>query len=495
MRILIVEDEIKIRNGMTRLISGYAEHEVVGKAKNGREGLEMICRLKPDLVFTDIRMPEMDGLTMLHDMKERGLKCHCVILTGYAEFDYAKKAFAYEADDYLLKPIDAGEVEKILARISDKVRNEAMQFSGTPEGYFKALIDGLLDPSEETIRKAEVVLGFGQSEITCLLGGYFADPEGEEKRGRFEELARAVKGISCRTNDGRIHYTLFHTEKPEVSLQKINTLLRLEQDETDWVYVLKRINHIADIPQCAESIQEGFSFSLAIGNRKVIFLDEVKPEGWKEYSYTLETETRIHQLLCDGEQGELAAYEEELYRSIWGKGYAPSSVRHFFVRAANDILHLANTAFPEKSRQLIQLDAVTKTMTAVTLRELLSILDLQFRVLLKREEIRQDIGNYTVLRAISYVREHYADRISQEEVAERLQISPEYLSTLFNREMQVNFATFVNQFRISHAKRLLKSSDRKIYEIAEQVGFSDPKYFNRVFKELEGISPKEFRDK
>ena len=74
-----------------------------------------------------------------------------------------------------------------------------------------------------------------------------------------------------------------------------------------------------------------------------------------------------------------------------------------------------------------------------------------------------------------------------------LDITPEYLSTLFNREMGINFSVFLKQFRISHAKRMLKGTDRKVYEIANAVGYNDPKYFQRVFKEVVGVSPGEYR--
>lgn len=107
--------------------------------------------------------------------------------------------------------------------------------------------------------------------------------------------------------------------------------------------------------------------------------------------------------------------------------------------------------------------------------------------------VKEDISNYTIKRAINYIREHYQEGISLEEVAGKLGITPEYLSTLFNREMGENFSTFLRKFRISHAKRLLKGTDMKVYEIAETVGYTDPKYFARVFKDELGISPGDYR--
>ncbi|MFT4007649.1 MAG: helix-turn-helix transcriptional regulator, partial [Lacrimispora sp.] len=79
--------------------------------------------------------------------------------------------------------------------------------------------------------------------------------------------------------------------------------------------------------------------------------------------------------------------------------------------------------------------------------------------------------------------------------ADSLEITPEYLSTLFNKEMEVNFSVFLKNFRISHAKRLLKGTDLRIYEVAQAVGYHDSKYFIRVFKEVTGISPGEFRSR
>jgi len=113
--------------------------------------------------------------------------------------------------------------------------------------------------------------------------------------------------------------------------------------------------------------------------------------------------------------------------------------------------------------------------------------------IINTQEKKEDISNYTIKRAINYIREHYKEGITLEEVARKLDITPEYLSTLFNREMNINYSTFLKQFRISHAKRLLKGTNMRVYAIAEAVGYSDPKYFIRVFKEVSGQSPKEYR--
>ena len=124
MRILIVEDEIKIRMGISRLITSHTQHTVVGEAKNGKEGLEMINRYHPQLVISDIRMPVMDGLEMLQESVKQGNHCHFVILSGYSEFEYAQKALRYGVDDYLLKPLAPEDVTELLDKIQQKVDEE-----------------------------------------------------------------------------------------------------------------------------------------------------------------------------------------------------------------------------------------------------------------------------------------------------------------------------------------------------------------------------------
>lgn len=115
------------------------------------------------------------------------------------------------------------------------------------------------------------------------------------------------------------------------------------------------------------------------------------------------------------------------------------------------------------------------------------------KILVGENVKREDISNYIIKKAINYIREHYREEIALEELSRKLEITPEYLSALFKREVGINFSLFIKRFRISHAKRLLKGSDLKVYEVAERVGYGDAKYFARVFKEELGVTPGEYR--
>ncbi len=121
MRIVIVEDEPNTRDGLCKIINKYTNHCVVGTAKNGSEGITIAKQMCPDLIISDIRMPLMDGLSMIQKLRDEKLSFEAVLLTGYSEFDYAKKAINLAVIDYLLKPVNFDEFISCLEKIEKKL--------------------------------------------------------------------------------------------------------------------------------------------------------------------------------------------------------------------------------------------------------------------------------------------------------------------------------------------------------------------------------------
>ena len=115
MKILIVEDEWKTLKGLSNLIAELGgEYEIAGQARSGEEGIRMAMELRPDIIITDIRMNGMTGLEMMKPLNEEKLACRYIILSGYAEFQYAKEAISLGSMDYLLKPITKEILEESL---------------------------------------------------------------------------------------------------------------------------------------------------------------------------------------------------------------------------------------------------------------------------------------------------------------------------------------------------------------------------------------------
>ena len=133
--IVIVEDEFRIRQGLGRLINKVDMGcRVIGEAENGYEGLKMIRDMEPDIVITDIRMPKISGLEMIGKAKEMGASCIFVILSGYAEFEYARQGIKLGVQEYLLKPITISDVKELLTKLTadergHEAREDVRQYS------------------------------------------------------------------------------------------------------------------------------------------------------------------------------------------------------------------------------------------------------------------------------------------------------------------------------------------------------------------------------
>ena len=128
LKVLIVEDEELIRTGLVRAVDWASmDAEVVGTAANGEEGLAAFRKLAPDLILTDLKMPKMDGLEMVRQIREEGSRVMVIILTAYDTFSYAQSAIRLGAVDFLVKPFHDGEIENAVARVRQAAEEENRQ--------------------------------------------------------------------------------------------------------------------------------------------------------------------------------------------------------------------------------------------------------------------------------------------------------------------------------------------------------------------------------
>lgn len=213
----------------------------------------------------------------------------------------------------------------------------------------------------------------------------------------------------------------------------------------------------------------------------------------ENYEYPLKIGNRLKNAICNGKNEEIVKAGDAFIQYMREHKFAPADVRYGFVKTYYFVRDTLQDIDPMLCEHLKNSGIISRMENIFTFKELQDAWKDMIKIITGTRVKREDISNYVIKRAINYIREHYQEGITQEEVSRKLEITPEYLSALFNREMGINFSLFLKQFRISHAKRLLKGTDMKIYEIAEAVGYNDAKYFARVFKEEQGITPGEYR--
>ena len=137
MKIIVAEDEQRSREGLCRLIERLGDdYQLLGQAANGSAALDMLLRLKPDVVFTDIKMPIMDGMELIGVARAQGVRAEFVVISGYADFEFARKSISLDVAEYLLKPVTLEDVRRALDRVS--VRLEGRRGSAERQGRLRA---------------------------------------------------------------------------------------------------------------------------------------------------------------------------------------------------------------------------------------------------------------------------------------------------------------------------------------------------------------------
>lgn len=302
MRIVIVEDEIKIRTGMAKLISRHTEHIIAGEARNGQEGLEMILKIKPDLVISDIRMPVMDGLDMLKKLKEADFQCHFVILSGYSEFEYAQKALRYGADDYLLKPLAAEDVTGILESISKRVKEENKKTAETAEGIFRGFLSGGKRETEEEYRELENAGNLKKGRRILLLGGYVGNTSPSYIRTVEERLKELCNYYTFLENTQEIYCLL--QEESFVRIQRRVYMNLEKKEESVWAAVY--LKDIRELVSGGAKLRKMYPYSMCAGTRELLTEEKIDSLIFSEYEYPRQIENRIQENICKGRMESLS---------------------------------------------------------------------------------------------------------------------------------------------------------------------------------------------
>ena len=500
MRVLIVEDEIRIREGIGKLLSHSGGlYEVIREAGNGEEGLEAIFELKPDIVITDIRMPDMDGLEMLSRMVKAGYHTKAIVLSAYSEFEYARTAMKLGVTEYLLKPIAYNELMQALENVSFQIEKERMEKPeqiGTPEQIFFSVISGKLTVDEQTEEYLANRYQIDCSERMSLLCAYHGDNvSAEEARRYFRHVFSSYKGLDYYILD------MVYRNTVTVVLRGYRDLKDLER----WVQQQILESSPGKIAagwietEGLNVLAEGFSllypyldWNISMNHKVLICYPQIRNVQTASCNYPIDLETKMKAAICADDMVKEQELMDAFHASFCdGKIYSPKEIKESYVRFLWAIIAIAKEVGKVHVQQINQQELLSRIMNAKLRDELLDASSLIMKELVPARDT--DTTHLTVKRMKSMIHEFYQTGIMLDEISRKLDMTPEYLGTLFHRETGTTFSTYLKTYRITKAKELLAGTNLKLYEISEKVGYSDPKYFSRVFKEITGQLPTQFR--
>lgn len=524
-KVLLVDDEEEaieaIRLKLEWETLGF---EVIGSANNGVKALELVERLQPDVVITDIKMPYMDGLELARALNEDYQNIHIIIFTGFDEFEYAKEAVHLEIEEYMLKPINSQELSECLKRLKKTLDNEREEKLNVKklEHYFNAslpmfqtnlfisLIEGRITEAD-----CEKFLAAYQIHMTGPLFGCAVFHTSEH---HVPEGMNAL--LLSMSVEQEIRERIAEKWKSQMFTYLGNTVLVMElnseeeavafTDDCDrfcrWAYRVMGAVVTAGIGRACDSLftinqsyagaREAVSYRVLYGTQRAINIGEIAPT---EQEISVQSEdTKMHALfktinLGSREEIEKAAQSEieKLHRNAKTvsqyKLATMEMVGAFYRFCANNFIDFKDYCAEVENpyEKVPEMDESTLkgwlVNSAVAISEEL-------------KNARNTTSRRIVEEAKGIVRDRYMQpELSLDTVCSELGVSNSYFSSLFRKETGKTFISWLTDYRMDHAADLMLETNEKSYKIAERVGYQDANYFSYVFKKRFGMSPSKYR--
>jgi len=496
-KVLIVDDEPIVREGLEFIIDwqdfGFT---IIDNAENGRIGLEKIHSLDPDLVITDVRMPGIDGIEMIQKVRKKGIKTPFIILSGYSDFTYAKDALSLNVVSYLLKPIEEAELIEELLKIKEDLKEK--------EAFETSLIDYHQYETTSKIKNYLLNQTDGTDELKQLLSsklyiliGCVYNPTKISRQKLEEEIPEFETYDSYRFNHEDTLYFLIEAESPKAFEEYIQKLLNFIETYNDHLTLT-----ISSIVYSVEGLKKAYKEINQLKEKTFLYPKQniLTPHLLKSQKNQQEVNKKIEVL-----KNRLIKVVEENKQEIilefipsFFSIYQQSNFSVEEIKADLIGVYLASVSIVEKYKEEPfteneKNEIISKFLKTASLTELL--IDFEESLLFLATTLSEILGREDIVSRIKrYTQENYAEELSMTELATHFNYSHSYLGKKFRSDTGKSYHTYLNEIRIEEAKILLKESSLYIYEISERVGFSNPDYFHKKFKEKVGQSPKQYRN-
>ncbi len=502
MNVVIVEDEIRIREGIEKLLLKLnRDYHIIGTAENGAEGLELIREKKPDIVVTDIRMPIMDGLEMLEKMSAEGIQTKAVVLSAYSDFEYARSAMKWGVTEYLLKPTSLTDFAQAMEHAAEQaliVRSRKPAEIGSTEQVFRDLLAGRMNITLQVEKYLGDNYGIAGEDrlmlIVCCLGRHFAQ-NAAQCRAILESVLSVLSGARYIAFDSpyrkSVAAVIYGCPNTDGALSVLQS--RLGDFGSDTVVGCTEAVGAAGLHEAYDRLFPYMDWNISMDEPSLICYPQIAQIKTESCIYPAELDNRIRSALCAYDSDAAAEAIREFHsRFRCGKIYHPREIKDCYIRFLWLIIAVIKELGGYMDEGVDRQMLLSDIMDAKTRRDLESITEGIMRHLSPAQD-DGSISHLTVKKAVALVREFYADGITLDEISRQLRVTPEYLGTLFHRETGTSFSAYIRNVRMDKAKELLCGTQLKLYEVAQKSGYSDAKYFSKVFRESEGMSPADYR--
>ena len=475
-RLIIVEDEKMIRQGINVMIkrSNVPIGEII-ECRNGLEALEVVNSQKVDVVVTDIRMPKMDGITLVKELAKLEKMPKVIVISGYDDFSYAVELLRNGAREYLLKPVEREKLVAALEKLEEEIIEEEMEEQVDRDRkkflFNKHLKIYLNEPTEENLEILKV--------------------------DNIEWLETVSYVIYCSNHQGREYF-----ESPStIYLEDIG-------GQDFWIVTDDKEK------EQLEAFLEGACYGMSNMHRGIQELEEAYLGAIKErklafFMNKVHKDTKID--LNETKQQEAISIVNRMTQLIGTERFEEATKLIGILQCKVERSEMSYIVFEDMIEQLlVQIRETYKQVlnlendTHMFLEDIYAYSNIEDYVEAFNEFLRnlhykisdglEDYKNKQKMQqAIEYIQKNYNKDLNMAVVSNYVSMNYSLFSLVFKEYTGMSFVNYVKELRVNEAKRLLINTDKKVNEISALIGYENEKHFMKVFKTLYGVSPSEYR--
>ena len=522
-KMLIVDDEYYFREGFKTLLPwedyGY---DMLLEAKNGAEALRLIEEETPDLMFLDISMPIMNGIELLRNLTAKGIYVDTVLLSGYSEFEYAKKAIQYGVKEYLLKPVVASDIKELFERLTNKdsarasetVNMDSIQRGIIRNKLFMDMVHG--EFQQERARLFHEVVGI-HMEAPCYSVMIFRIMRSTDwwNQTDMKVWRYGAKNLIRERFDDDLGYRLFDISNTDIccvlwaqgdgSAVNITKLKSIGASVVGAVYSnlgIKMHVGIGAICQKVKDIRASFSQaeqaveSQLLFHYDVIAYSEVMPLIDDVNIFKVEDKRKLLSALYINDTRTVAHIIHGVFKDIADTCASMFAVHNVISELSSILSEAKHHVKSINKKAEIALDTKIDLGQCTTLKEAASRVEQIYmeasRLIMEARPAKSTAMN-TVEKTKQYIRgEYHRPDLSEMEIAKNMYVTRSYLCLIFKKETGTTIGHFLRDIRIQRAKELFKAGNTTVHYIAKQVGFADANYFSKSFKKQTGTTPSQY---
>ena len=527
-KLLIADDEPWLRKRLMLTIDwknlGISE---IFEAEDGAEALMLAAEHEPDIIITDIEMPELSGIDLMKTLNESAMFPPTIVISGYNEFEYARSAVKLGAVDYLLKPVSEEDLERAIAKCISileqneytKEINELLSSSSDllREKIYIDLLQGKLDFNKVSAsRLKDLGIAFPARSAVCIIAhlhpmNHIPEDNVEEtlvgvsidKIVKDQLRSRFTDVMSFWIDEVNV-YIAFSNLSPEEFSTQSGEVLNIAKKQIKELHTIRIAYGIGSIAYnlaglCPSYRKARYNINLCRSKHSEasVMDEDTRVNNFQVVYDEYNLKSLILCLKNGNSDKALKLLSELVFEFLGQSGGTPTSlqIKLLYINILNSLFK-GCLPFTPVSEEIIKVcvDYVDQSASFLTVEKMHAQLQNLLSVLIEQYKNFNGYKRHWLIdKIIDYINENYASSLSMHDVAAKFYLNPSYFCKLFKEETGTTFTNYLMNVRVENAKRFLTESSMKLYDVASAVGYTNVQYFSTVFKEIEGMTPSQFR--